>query len=660
MAEVAERFSALQDRARQTHESWERPPRPRIDIAIDGSSLAAGADQTRESLEMQARQSGADVDFGTIVGVGMQWLQPLVDICWPDGTRVLYGPINSDNVDTLLREATGNTNAASEFAIGTLSGSRTGIAPVSEHPFFAAEADRRLLARIGLTNPLSIEHYIATGGYAGMARMLDRDHSPETIRQLVTDSGLTGRGGAYFPAGVKWNFLAGASEVRRTVICNADEGDPGAWVNRVLLEGDPQAVIEGMLITAFATGSTHGYLYIRDEYPLAVERAQQAIVQAEAEGLLGKEILGSNFSCTIEVIRGAGAYVCGEETGLIASLQDERGMPRIKPPFPANPGGGVFGEASNVNNVETYASVPSILLHGPNWYKEHGTEDAAGTKLFSLSGDVQRVGFMELPWGTPLNSILNACGGMITGTTLKAIQAGGPLAGYLPGKLLDSLTMEPSSFVPHGALVGSGGVVFIGSGTCSIELNAAFADFLEDESCGRCTTCHGGNQRMTEIFRRMSDGGGRAEDRRSLDLIGEALQYSNCVHGSASPTVMRNTMRFFDAEYEAHVTDNTCESLRCRGLTRFRIIDQQDPALSDALSICPTRAIELVDDDNPDRTAPVRSPSSEYTYRIIDGSCIRCGACTDLAPHGIAREAAPTGTAIPIKSISGPPGTLQR
>ena len=650
MGAVADRFAALRDRARAVHAAWERPPRPRIDVAVDSSSLAAGAGAVREALEAEALRREAEVDFGRVVGGGMQWLQPLVDICWPDGARVLYGPLRAEDAGALLDEAGGRVGAAAGLAIGTLAGARPGIPPLAEHPFFAPEQGRRLLARVGLSDPESLDHYIASGGYAAVARMLDRGQSPDAVRQLVTDAGLSGRGGAYFPAGVKWNFLAGAGEVRRTLICNADEGDPGAWVNRVLLEGDPQAVIEGMVIAAFATGAGHGYIYIRDEYPLSVDRTRGAIAQAEAEGLLGERILGSAFSCTLEVIRGAGAYVCGEETGLIASLQDERGMPRIKPPFPANPGGGVFGEASNVNNVESYACAPLILRHGAEWYRERGTESDAGTKLVSLSGDVERVGFMELPWGTPLRAVLEACGGVSGGAELKAIQAGGPLAGYLPGELLEALALERDAFTAHGALVGSGGLVFVGSGACSVELNVAFADFLEDESCGRCTTCHGGNQRMTEIFRRVAAGGGRVEDRRGLELLGEVLQYSNCVHGSASPTVMRNTLRYFEAEYEAHVSGDGCEALRCGGLTRFRVVDPADPALAEARAICPTGAIELTGDDEPGAGG----------YRVVDAACIRCGACAEIAPRGIAREAAPPGTAAPAAAPAGAPGALQR
>ena len=640
-----EQFPALRERAEAVYAAWQRPERPRIDVAIDTSSLAAGAEEVREALEAEARRRNAAVDFGRVVGGGLQWLHPLVAIAWPDGTRVLYGPVTADDAAALLDEASGRVGAAAALALGTLAGSRPGIPPLAEHPFFAPETERRLLARVGLTDPQSLEHYVATGGYAAVERMLRRHQPPQAVRELVAEAGLTGRGGAYFPAGVKWNFLAGAPPgVRRTLICNADEGDPGAWVNRVLLEGDPHLLVEGMVIAAFATGAEHGYIYIRDEYPLAVERVRGAIAQAEAAGLLGERVLGADFACTLEVIRGAGAYVCGEETGLIASVQDERGMPRLKPPFPANPGGGVFGGASNVNNVETYASVPLVLGHGADRYRAQGTEQNAGTKIISLSGDVRRVGFMEVPWGTPLRALYEACGG--GEAALKAIQAGGPLAGYLPGALLDELTLERESFVPHGALVGSGGIVFVGEGACSVDLNALFADFLEDESCGRCTTCHGGNQRMTEIFRRTAAGGGRAEDRHSLELLGETLQYSNCVHGSASPTIMRNTLRFFASEYEAHVAGERCEALRCAGLTRFRVVDQSDPRLPQALAICPTGAIVRDGESGP--------------YAVVDGACVRCGACTEIAPRGLAREAAPAGTALPAPRAAGPPGALRR
>ena len=652
---MIERFTELRERAEADWAGWEHPQRPRIEVAIDTSSLAHGAVPLREALEAGARERGAAVDFGRVAGVGLQWLHPTVSIRWPDGTHVLYGPAGADDVPALLDEASGRVGAAALLAIGTLSGSRPGVPPVGDHPFFAPETERLLLARLGHTDPESLDHYLATGGYFAFARMLDRHQTADGVRSLLLDSGLTGRGGAYVPAGSKWNFLAGPSGPK-SLICNADEGDPGAWVNRVLLESDPHLLIEGMLIAAHATGAVHGYIYIRDEYPLAVARVRQALEQAEQAGLLGEGILGSDLAFTLEVIRGAGAYVCGEETGLIASVHDERGMPRLKPPFPANPGGGVFGQPSNVNNVETYANVPLVLGGGAERYRMQGTapevmalamapESRAGTRMLSLSGDVRRVGFLEVPWGTPLPDLLAACGGMADGGRLKAIQAGGPLSGYLPGRLLDELVLDRESFLPHGAMVGSGGIVFVGADSCSVDLNELFADFLEDESCGRCTTCHGGTQRMTEIFRRTSAGGGRREDEHGLELIGDLLRYSNCVHGTASPTIMRNTLDLFRDEYEAHIDGAGCEALRCVGFTRFRVVDPSDPRLAAAQAICPTDAIERDEDGG---------------YRVVDGACIRCGACADIAPRGIAREAAPPNTPAPAPRPAPPPGSLAR
>jgi NADH-quinone oxidoreductase subunit F len=637
---VSEPYTQLLERAKAAHEAWERPERPRISVAIDTSSLAAGAGGTLAALEREIAARGAAVDVGRVHGYGMQWLQPLTDIAWPDGTRVLYGPVTPDNVGLIVDEATGRVGAAASIAVGVLAGKRPGIPAIEAHSFLAAETmGRRLMSRIGRTDPESIDHYIATGGYFAADRMLSRHQEPQAVRQLMIDAGLTGRGGAWFPAGMKWNFLAGAAVEERYLICNADEGDPGGWVNRVLMEGDPHLIIEGMLIAAFAAGAQHGFIYIRNEYPLAIERMRQAIADAERDGLLGSDVLGSGFRCTLEVIRGAGAYVCGEETGLISSVQDGRGMPRVKPPFPAN--AGVFMKPSNVNNVETYANVPLILRNGAEWFREAGTKDDVGTKIFSFSGDIARVGFMEVPFGTSLTKIIEVCGGILGGGKLKAIQAGGPLAGYLPGAFAEGMSLERGSFSQYGALMGGGGIVFVGEGACSVDLNVMFSEFLEEESCGRCTTCHHGNQRMHEVFSRVAAGGGRIEDRHNLELVGSSLLYSNCVHGQASPTIMRNTLRFFESEYEAHVTGERCEALRCIGLTRFRVVDQSDPHLPEAQAICPTEAIR----------------GEPGAYEVDDARCIRCGACTDVAPRGLVREAAPAGTATPPQRAPKPPGT---
>ena len=365
-AQIQGNFSQIREDATTVYERWRKPQRPRIDVAIDTSSLANGALATSNAIEQIANDRNAAIDLGQNHGYGMQWLQPLVTVTWPNGTSVIYGPVNPDDAALIVDEATGRSGAASALAIGVLSGEHTEIPSIREHPFFAQEPEqRRLIARIGLTDPEVMEHYIGSGGWAAFARVLYRGMQPDGVRQELIDGAHGGRGGGGFPAGVKWNFLAGAPGDEHYMVCNADEGDPGAWVNRVVMEGDPHLLIEGMAIAAFATSSKRGFIYIREEYPLAVERMEQAIRHAEAAGLLGDNILGSEFSFQLEVVKGAGSYVCGEETGLLSSIQGQRGQPRIRPPFPAAVG--VFMKPSNVNNVETFSHVPLILQNGHEW-----------------------------------------------------------------------------------------------------------------------------------------------------------------------------------------------------------------------------------------------------------------------------------------------------
>ena len=620
-----ERYEAMTAAAAPVYAAWRTPERPRIDVAIDTSSLANGARATRDAITAVVAQTNAAVDLGQNHGYGMQWLQPLVTVTFPDGASVVYGPITAAEATTIVDIATGRVPATSTLAVGTIAGERAGIPSLREHPFFALEpaTGRRLIHRLGFTDPENMQHYLATGGYHAAARMLDRHQSPAQVRQELIDSALGGRGGGNFPAGTKWNFLATAPGDEHYVICNADEGDPGAWVNRVIMEGDPHLLVEGLLIAAYATGSRGGFIYIRDEYPLAIARMEQAVREAEAAGLLGDGILGTGVNLELRVIRGAGAYVCGEETGLISSIQDSRGMPRVKPPFPA--GSGVFFKPSNVNNVETYANAPMVIEHGAQWYIEYGTERMRGTRLFSFSGDIQRVGFMEVPFGVPLAGVIEACGGVLPGHTLKAIQSGGPLGSMLPAREVPNLSMENAPFSALDALMGGGGIVFLGDQVCTIHMAEMFAQFVEEESCGRCTTCHGGNQRQTEIIRRTIAGDGRREDRHNLALVDRTLQFSNCVHGQFSPKIVRNTLRFFSDEYERHSSGRTCDALECEGLIQFRVTNQRDPQLAEAQAICPTAAI-------------VGAPGNRS---VNDALCIRCGACTDVAPNALVREAKP-------------------
>ena len=635
-AQIQAAFEALRAPAIAEYEAWQNPQRPRIEVALDTSSLASGAIATEAAIEQLVGERGAAVDLGRNHGYGMQWLQPLVTITWPDGTSIIYGPVTPDDAAAIIDEATGREGTASGLAIGVLAGARTGLSSIREHPFFAEEPpERRLTARIGLTDPESMEHYIGSGGWAAFARVLYRGMQPEGVRQELIDGGHGGRGGGGFPAGLKWNFLAGAPGEEHYMVCNADEGDPGAWVNRVVMEGDPHLLIEGMALAAFGTASKRGFVYIREEYPLAVERVEQAIRQAEEAGLLGDNILGSDFSFQLEVVKGAGSYVCGEETGLLSSIQGQRGQPRIRPPFPAAVG--VFMKPSNVNNVETFAHAPLVMQNGHEWYREYGTEAMVGTRLYSFSGDIPFTGFMELPFGAPMKEVLDACGGISDGAELKAIHSGGPLGSLVPASALPTLILENDSFTPYDAMMGSGGIVFVSDRTHLVILNEFISEFVEEESCGRCTTCHGGNQRMTEIFRRIMSGNGRRQDATNLKLIDDMLQQSNCVHGQFSPKPMRNLLQHFREDYEQLALQREDPTLTIPAMTTFRVANSRDPRVEDAVEICPTDAFR----------------GSAGARTIDDDACIRCGACTDLAPGAIVREAKTLApAAMPVLSAS--------
>ncbi len=622
LSQIEANYQAIREPATAKYLSWRMPVRPRIDVALDTSSLASGALVTQRAIEQLRRDRGAAVDLGQNHGYGMQWLQPLVTITWPDGTSVIYGPVTPAEAVAIVDEATGREGAAQALALGVLAGTREGIPSIRDHPFFAEEPrERRLIARIGLTDPESMEHYIGSGGWSAFARVLYRGMEPGGVRQELIDGAHGGRGGGGFPAGVKWNFLAGAPTPERYMICNADEGDPGAWVNRVVMEGDPHLLVEGVALGGFATSAQRGFIYIREEYPLAVERVEQAIEQAEQAGLLGDNILGSGFSFQVEVVKGAGSYVCGEETGLIASIQGERGQPRIRPPFPAAVG--VFMKPSNVSNVESFAHVPLLMRFGHEWYREYGTERMTGTRLYSFSGDIPYTGFMELPFGAPMRELLDACGGITGGAALKAIHSGGPLGSLVPASSLPTLTLENSSFAPYDAIMGSGGIVWVSDQTHLVVINEFLSVFVEEESCGRCTTCHGGNQRMTEIFRRVMAGNGRREDAINLKLIDDTLQQSNCVHGQFSPKPMRNLLQYFRDDFDSLALERRDPTMTIPAMASYRVANPLDRRVEDAVAICPVDAFRGV----------------VGARTIDDERCIRCNACAEVAAGAIVREA---------------------
>lgn len=475
---------------------------------------------------------------------------------------------------------------------------------------FYKKQQRLVLKNCGHINPEKIDEYLSNDGYKALQKVVS-SMSPVEVIEEIKKSGLRGRGGGGFPTGLKWEFTYKAQGDKKYVVCNADEGDPGAFMDRSILEGDPHSLIEGMLICGYAVGADEGYVYVRAEYPLAIKRLEIALAQAEERGFLGENILGTGFSFNLRIKAGAGAFVCGEETALLTSIEGNRGMPRVRPPFPAVKG--LWDKPTNINNVETFGNIPQIIVKGAAWYGSIGTEKSKGTKVFALTGKINNTGLAEVPMGITMREIIfDIAGGIKDGKNFKAVQIGGPSGGCLPEELLD-LPVDYDSLISAGAMMGSGGLVVMDQETCMVDLARFFLSFTQKESCGKCTPCREGTTRMLEILNRITEGEGKTEDIATLERLAKTIKNTSlCGLGQTAPNPVLSTLRYFPHEYKAHIEDKKCPAGVCANLLTYSIVEDKCKGCTACTKVCPVGAI---------------SGEVKKAHLIDAEVCINCGSC---------------------------------
>ena len=574
----------------------------RIVVGQGSCGIAAGAAKVYSAIEAKL---GSSAEL-TITGcIGMCFLEPIVDIYDGDNLVKRLVKVKPSDADNIIDFVCGNENAVNDIEI------------TDEDKAFLQKQTRIALRHCGVINPEKIEEYIADDGYKALRKVL-MTMSPEDVIEEIKVSGLAGRGGAGFPTWFKWNAARQSEGDYKYLICNADEGDPGAFMDRAVIESDPHNLIEGMLIGAYAIGAKEAVVYVRAEYPLAIERLRNAIKEAEEKGYLGDNILGTSFSCKMRIKAGAGAFVCGEETALIESLQGERGMPRLKPPFPAQ--SGYWYKPSNINNVETFANVSWIILNGGQAFASMGTENSKGTKVFALTGKIKKGGLVEIPMGKTLRDVIYDIGGGIKNDAqFKAVQMGGPSGGCIPAELLDTV-IDYKALGATGAIMGSGGMVVMDESTCMVGMAQFFLDFTAKESCGKCVHCRIGTKRMLEILNRIVKGEGKTGD---IELL-EELCYSIkdgalCGLGQTAPNPVLTTIKYFRNEYEAHINDKKCPAKSCTDLLSYRIVADKCRGCTLCAKKCPVDAI---------------SGSPKEAHSIDKEKCIRCSACYNSCKFG--------------------------
>jgi NADH:ubiquinone oxidoreductase subunit F (NADH-binding)/NAD-dependent dihydropyrimidine dehydrogenase PreA subunit/(2Fe-2S) ferredoxin len=607
-------FDEMQQKAKAEWEALEKQDKPHIIVGAATCGRAAGAMAVIEAINAELTKHRIDATITQVGCIGICYIEPLVDIVKPGRPRICYGNVTPKIVPQLIEDYITNDNPRPDLALGTMGdGSIEGIPKFWDLPMLKPQV-RIALRNCGIIDPEKINHYIARGGYSGFVKAIKM--TPQAVIDEIKKSGLRGRGGAGFPTGQKWQFCHDAPGDAKYIICNADEGDPGAFMNRSLLEGDPHSVLEGMLIGAYAIGATDGYIYCRAEYPLAIVRLKIALKQMEEYGFLGDNILDSGFNFHIKIKEGAGAFVCGEETALIASIEGKRGMPKPRPPFPAQ--SGLWGKPTNINNVETWANAANILQHDGDWYASYGTEKSKGTKTFALAGKINRTGLIEVPMGITLREIIYGIGGGIPNDRkFKAIQTGGPSGGCLPAAMLD-LPVDYESLAQAGAIMGSGGMVVTDEETCMVDFARYFLSFTQAESCGKCVPCRVGTKQMLDILEKITHGQGKPEDVDLLVELGQSVKAGAlCGLGQTAPNPVLTTTKYFPEEYEAHTREQRCPALACTNLIKFYILADKCQGCGICLRECPSEAI---------------AGGKRMVHVIDQEKCIRCGTCLNVCP----------------------------
>lgn len=558
-------FKEIQQKARSVWKEFAGEDHLRILVGTGTCGRAAGAVEVTEAIRDWLKRERIEARVYEVGCLGLCYAEPLVELGRPGAPRLLYGNVTIENVERMLHDYYKEGRLRSDLTLAVMGEkSIDGIPALMDHPMLQRQV-RVVLRNCGLIDPGNIDHYLARGGYAGLAKTLAMP--PDKVIEEINKSGLRGRGGAGFPTGMKWAYCRRAAGDQKYMICNADEGDPGAFMDRAVIESDPHSVIEGMTIASYAIGASEGYVYVRAEYPLAIERLKNAIVQAKAYDLLGDNVLDSGHRFHIKLKEGAGAFVCGEETALLASIEGKRGMPRPRPPFPAQEG--LHGKPTNINNVETLANVPAIMEHGSEWFSRHGTAKSRGTKTFALAGKIVRTGLIEVPLGISLGEIVFEIGGGIPGNKkIKAVQTGGPSGGCIPARLLD-MPVDYEKLAEAGSIMGSGGMVVMDEDICMADIARYFVEFTHGESCGKCVPCRLGTSQMLSILNRITGGQGKPEDIDLLGELGAAIKKGSlCGLGQTAPNPVLTTIRYFRDEYEAHIKRGKCPAVVCRGLVK--------------------------------------------------------------------------------------------